>query len=632
MTEIAAPTTTAATAGVGLRLAVARTLPAVAVAVTAFVVAWEKQGSLRSPDWLPAAVVAALILATVLLAGAAVAVPRAAVLGLAGLLGLSVNAAVAIAWSPSPSGARDEALLALLYAVCFAVGLAVVRSPFERMLALELIVVALAILAVVTAIGLIGANDPESLYFGGRLNRPISYPNATALLFALGFWPAVAIASRRRALLASRVVAAGAATLFVMLALAAQSKGTLLGLIVSAIVVFAIAPYRLRFAVPCAVTAVIGAVAFGPLTEPYRATTGIGAAIHHVGVIALVAAAVGCVGGLVHTLVDRRLTLSDRTRRRVGIGVVALVAAAVLAGLVAFLVREPSPDTFVSQKWSSFKHVDTADSTSTHLLSLGSNRYDIWRVALHEFAHHPIVGIGSRGFYSAYLRLGRSDETPLRAHSLYFDTLAEDGLVGAVLLALALGGPLVLLVRGRRSLTTAAILAAAVVFLVHAGVDWMWTVAPVGMLFFVLVGLGCAGRVDEAPRLHPLLGRCGAIGAGIVALLLFAPPWIADRYVVLAYRNPTVAPSDLRWARRLDPLSLDPFFARWRLATTNDAKIAALRDARAIEPDNVPAAYQLGVAELAAGDRAAARAALQDAVRLAPRDRAIAAAFAQTKG
>ena len=29
-------------------------------------------------------------------------------------------------------------------------------------------------------------------------------------------------------------------------------------------------------------------------------------------------------------------------------------------------------------------------------LTIGSNRYDFWRVAVHEFAHHPVAGIGAR--------------------------------------------------------------------------------------------------------------------------------------------------------------------------------------------------------------------------------------------
>ena len=71
-----------------------------------------------------------------------------------------------------------------------------------------------------------------------------------------------------------------------------------------------------------------------------------------------------------------------------------------------------------------------ANAASSHLLQLGSYRYDIWRVALNEFAHHPLAGIGSRGFGPAYLRQRHSPDTPARAHSFELDALSELGIVG----------------------------------------------------------------------------------------------------------------------------------------------------------------------------------------------------------
>jgi hypothetical protein len=250
---------------------------------------------------------------------------------------------------------------------------------------------------------------------------------------------------------------------------------------------------------------------------------------------------------------------------------------------------------------------------------------------VHDFRTHPVAGIGARGYYNSYLRLGHTSETPLRAHSLYFDTLAEGGLIGLVLLGVALVPFVVLLWRRRSRLTVAATLAGGVIFLVHAGVDWMWTVPPVGMLFFVLLGIG-GSAVAEVPRtLGPRLARPLAALAVAVALLLFAPPYVASTYVQAAYRSPANAAADLRWAHRLDPLSLDPYFARWRTAPTRRAQIAALEDARRAEPDNVAAAYQLGLAELAAGNKAAAHRALLDARRLDPRDPVVASALRRTR-
>src|SRR5205085_1524736 len=90
------------------------------------------------------------------------------------------------------------------------------------------------------------------------------------------------------------------------------------------------------------------------------------------------------------------------------------------------------------------------DTFATHLVQVGSNRYDSWRVALDEFAHHPLLGIGSRGFGTAYLQHRRTDENPTRSLSIELDTLSETGLVGFALLLAALGIPLLLALRRAR--------------------------------------------------------------------------------------------------------------------------------------------------------------------------------------
>ena len=64
---------------------------------------------------------------------------------------------------------------------------------------------------------------------------------------------------------------------------------------------------------------------------------------------------------------------------------------------------------------------------------LGSNRYDFYRVSLDEFTAHPVGGIGADNFQQQYLRHGRSSETPRYPHSVELRTLAQTGIVGALL-------------------------------------------------------------------------------------------------------------------------------------------------------------------------------------------------------
>ena len=84
------------------------------------------------------------------------------------------------------------------------------------------------------------------LYLAGRLNSPINYRNATALLFAMPVWPFVIAASARGY---RRVVRAGAlslATLGAGLVFLTQSRGIVLGLAAGGVLVLTVGPDRVR--------------------------------------------------------------------------------------------------------------------------------------------------------------------------------------------------------------------------------------------------------------------------------------------------------------------------------------------------------------------------------------------------
>jgi tetratricopeptide (TPR) repeat protein len=301
--------------------------------------------------------------------------------------------------------------------------------------------------------------------------------------------------------------------------------------------------------------------------------------------------------------------------------------AGVALSIGGFFVTVERPGHFFSEKWRSFKVLPENEQTESHFLTLGSNRYDFWRVALHEFERHPIAGIGSRGFATAYLRKGQSNETPQRAHSLELDQLAETGIVGFALLAASILVPLLAIARrARGSLLACGLLGAGTYWLAHATVDWTWTFPAATLPAFLLLGLG-VGRADTGRSFRGTLPTAAA--AVILALLVFAPPWLANRLTVHASASSDGAAAQLRWARRLDPLSTAPLFAQARLAGS-PGDIAYLRKAVEKEPRRPEGHYHLGLAYLEAGQREAGRRELQEALRLNPRDELIANALAET--
>jgi tetratricopeptide (TPR) repeat protein len=151
---------------------------------------------------------------------------------------------------------------------------------------------------------------------------------------------------------------------------------------------------------------------------------------------------------------------------------------------------------------------------------------------------------------------------------------------------------------------------------VHASADWIWTIPAVGVPFFALLGTACAAREPRpAPR---LAGAAVAVGSAAVALVLFAPPWLSATLSSSALDGSSSPDADLRWSRRLDPLSVEPYVVAASLASTPAEAIPPLQKAARKEPRSVDQRFQLGLAYLRANQRAAARRELEAALRLEP--------------
>jgi O-antigen ligase len=561
--------------------------------------------------------------------------PRAVLAGAALLAAVGAWTALSILWSPAPALARDEALLVVTYALALLVPALVLTSRELQLAGLGLVGAGAATLALAVGVRLALSNDPLALYEEGRLAAPISYTNAQAAVFLIGFWPLVALAARRslRPALRSAALAGAAATGAGWLL--TQSKGGAIALVLSAVVVFALTRFRLRALVPSLVVAGLTAVAYRPLTAPYRAQdeapAELVAAIQDAGLTLLGLAIAGAVLGAVYVVLDWRLDPAPRARRLAAAAVLGTVVAGLVAGVLLFLVRVDSPGDYLADRWDTFKSYSENPEGSSHLASIGSNRYDFWRVALGEFADHPLAGIGGRGFGAAYLVAGKSPETPARAHSVELDVLAETGIVGLLLLVAALAVPLAALVpRARRGLGAAAVVGGVAYWLVHATGDWTWTFPAAGIPAFLLLGVGLAGEGRASVRGRVALA--GGAAALAVGLLAFAPPWLSGRLVDRIYEGRGSVASNVDWARRLDPLSVDPLLAEaGRLAGT-PAALASLEEAVRKEPRSPALRYLLGTEYLAAGRAPDALRELRRARELAPRDEAIAAALSEAGG
>ncbi len=162
--------------------------------------------------------------------------------------------------------------------------------------------------------------------------------------------------------------------------------------------------------------------------------------------------------------------------------------------------------------------------------------------------------------------------------------------------------------RARDPAGTAAF-AGCAYWLVHASGDWIWTVPACGLPFFLLLGAGSSGGDRRELARRPAL--VGAAVALAVAFVAFVPPWLSAR---LTDRG------QFRWAKRLDPLTVDPYVAESARAGSPRASAAALEAAVRKEPRVVELRYDLALAYLRAREPHRARTQLLVARRLDPRE------------
>ena len=197
--------------------------------------------------------------------------------------------------------------------------------------------------------------------------------------------------------------------------------------------------------------------------------------------------------------------LSRRASR--GIGVVVAVGVLALGVAGVLVTTHGDPVSFVKRQWHGFVHIDYAPSSTTHFFSVGSGRYDFWRVAVDAVKAHPVGGLGQDNFADYYITRRHTGEEPRWTHSLEFRLLAHTGIVGFVLFAVfliaAVVAAAVAIRRGRARPLLAAAAAGGMLpllpWLVHGSVDWFWEVPALSGPAFAFLGMaaGLGRRRDD---------------------------------------------------------------------------------------------------------------------------------------
>ncbi len=531
---------------------------------------------------------------------------------LGGLGALALWSLLSALWAESIEQAIVNGNRLIVYVVLAGVLLVLVRD--NRIAAAVVAVVAATVLVVagVTLAQMLGS-APADLFVAGRLDGPLGYINGQASFYLIGFWACLAVAEQRRFPLAGGI-ALGGATVLGCLLLLSQSRGVAVACAVSCLVVMCLVPGRLRRAWALLLVGAAGVLAGPALVDVYQAGSAgaVDAPVANAAARAALLAGLGV--AIVWAAVGFAAARIPRLRELSSpVGVAVLLAGGIALLGVAALEQERIRRT-ADEQYTAFVRLgvepqgsSAAVTPGSRLVSGAGTRYDYWRIAWGAWKDHPIVGLGAGGYDRPYFLERATVEDIRQPHSIELQMLSELGLVGAAMLSLALAGlawGAWRASRAARSSPTRGLLAVAgvgavVSWTVHTSVDWIHLLPGVtGLALVAAVLLARAGDPAEAPansvgarRARPVVVAVIGLGLALACVSLsrqgLAEHFRSSAQDALAAR-PADALRDADRSLRLDPEAVESYYV----------KAAAL--ARFNEP-------------------AAARAALQEAVRREPR-------------
>jgi hypothetical protein len=462
--------------------------------------------------------------------------------------------------------------------------------------------------------GTLGRPEPR-FYDASALFEPLGYSNALgavaamAALLALGFvWTSATRVGRG---LAAAAFVVALTTLYLTL-----SRGAWIGLLAGIAAAVGASTPRWRMGTTVAALGIAAAPAIvlaarsPALVQRDPRIADVAAQGQRLAVVVVACAGLAAALGtwfldrVQHFMVPRRY-LAAASALAVALGVAAITLAAIEA--VESFASRPAWDA----------------GPTDRLVSLSGNRRDeYWSVAWQGIEDRPAVGSGAGTFGYVWLEHRPSRANALDAHNLYLETLAELGPPGLLLLVAALVVPLVAAVRVRASPFVPCALGAYIVFLVHAGVDWLWEMGAVTAMALVtasaLVAADRAGKraVGRASR---IAFACATLVAAAFSFTALLGNSAVDAGTLAVVRGDHVAAAhEADRASRWIPWSPEPWRLRAEAAlAAGDPRRATEQIRTAIEKDPRNAALWYQLALLSGGSERSR--AIDTAERLNPR-------------
>ncbi len=573
-------------------------------------------------------------------------VTRASLIALGLFAGFAGWTALSAIWSDSVERSLDSFVLVATYLGVLVLAVwAQGRQALERMLGG--VAAAIAIVAVLAVLSRLHPQwfptNPVTDVLPNvksRLNYPLNSWNGLAALLGMGM-PLLLAAAVDSKIRIARALATAAVPIVALAIFFTLSRG---GAVAAAIGVAAFIALRSRRfeALPVLVLAGAASALAIAIAAQFNALddgASTSQAHHEGGIMAGILVAICVAAGWLRARLDRaeagrrlsRFTPAPQTTRRLlalaGIVLLGLLVAAAATGRI-------------SSAWNDFKRAPRPSDAAARLQDQsGNGRYQYWQSTVDEMQTAPLQGTGAGTFEYWWARNGTIYGFTAYAHSLYFETLGETGIVGAALITGLVIFIIVVGIRRCRSTVPrrrrgwlAGAVGSAVVFAIAMGLDWGWHVPVIPVAFFLIAAAMLQGPPPEdlpqerrAPAATDGTGRAsGRRWAQRVAIACVTLPILGliatsgiGAYLIDSSQSAARAndlPSaldDAREATTVMPWAATPHQQQALvLAEQGRYEAASLEAHEAVikEPTNWQPYYVLSQAYLGLGERAAAKA------------------------
>lgn len=491
---------------------------------------------------------------------------RGSLLLLGALLAYAAWTALSLTWTSSSELTMAEVARSLDYLGVTALLVSALDRSTWRHAAAGLGFGALLVCAVAVGSHLgpsvFGSDQVDAALKLDRLSVPFGYWNSVAawgaMCTAIGLaWSAHDPVRARRAVALAFVPVAALTTYLT------YSRAGVGGVALGVIAVLALSRHRLTVLIHAAVAGVGSALLVLAVRSAPQIAHGSGTSGAPTVLLVLLVAAASC-GGTAALTARARMSAWRMPRRAArAVGAVATVTV-----LIATAVFGP---TLASHAWHSFtsRPVESraAANPTARLTTLSSARYPLWRSVLQAFEAHPLEGIGAGTTEFWWNEHGTTNEFVRDAHSIWLQNMAELGAPGLLLIvavaAAALGAGLAVRRRARRSVSAgaaAAFLAAFLVYLLHASVDWMWESTAVTVL--ALGGIAIlSARLSEGQPHWRIPTRAVLVLLALVAGLVQLPGLLSTAEVRRSQTAQRLGQPSLAYQWAQDAVQAEPWSA-----------------------------------------------------------------------